>query len=261
MSPLGQAALLGVIQGLAEFLPVSSSAHLRLVPELTGWPYLGKGFDVALHGGTLFALVAYFWNDLTRLGRALLPWREPDVRARRLAWQIALASVPVATVGFLLEKFLEGHFQGPLSIAFWLALVGLAMLLADRRPATRQSLSLPQAVLVGCAQVLALFPGASRSGTTLATARALGMEPEAATRFCFLLGLPVILGATVYKLLKLEAVPLDLLLVGMSSAALSGFAAIHLALRWLPRYGLGPFALYRFGVAVLLGLLAWRGVL
>ncbi len=252
MTPVQQAALLGVIQGLTEFLPVSSSAHLRLVPELAGWPYLGKGFDVALHGGTLLALMAYFRAELLRLLQALLPGREPDVVARRLLARLALASVPVATVGYLLEKFLESHFQSSLSIAFWLALVGVLMLLAERGPERAGPVGLGQALAVGCAQVLALFPGASRSGTTLAAARWLGLERREAARFCFLMGFPVILGATVYKLLKLEGGPPELLLTGMACAALSGLVAIHLCLRVLPRWGLAPFALYRIALAVLL---------
>lgn len=256
MTPVQQAALLGVLQGLTEFLPVSSSAHLRLVPELAGWPYLGKGFDVALHGGTLFALMAYFRADLLRLVRAVTPGREPDPEGRRLLGQLAAASLPVATVGFLLEKFLEGHFQDLRSMAFWLAAVGLAMGLADRIPGQRTRLELRQAMLVGLAQVLALFPGASRSGTTMAASRGLGLEREAAARFSFLLGLPVILGATVYKLLRLDGIDLPVLLAGMSCAALSGWLALHVFFRWLPRIGLGPFTVYRLALAALLLLLS-----
>lgn len=254
MNAVQQAALLGVLQGLTEFLPVSSSAHLRLVPELVGWPYLGKGFDVALHGGTLLALVAYFRAELARLARSLIPGREPDPEARRQLLHLAAASLPVATVGFLLEKFLEGHFQDLRSMAFWLAAVGLAMGLADRWPGSRARLSLGQAVLVGLAQVLALFPGASRSGSTMAASRWLGLDRQAAARFSFLLGLPVILGATLYKLLRLEGIDLTVLLSGMSCAALSGWLALHLCFRWLPRIGLGPFMVYRLALAALL----WR---
>lgn len=246
MTPVQQAALLGVVQGLTEFLPVSSSAHLRLIPELAGWPYLGKGFDVALHGGTLLALLAYFRSDFRRF----LPGPEPDVAARRLLGQLCLASVPVALVGFFLEKLLESHFQDTLSIAFWLALVAIFMVLADRGPRATQALSWRQCLLIGCAQVLALFPGASRSGTTLAAARLCGLDRAQAARFCFLLGFPVILGATLYKLLRMEPMPLEVLLSGMSMAALSGFWAIHLCLRWLPRWGLWPFALYRLALAL-----------
>ncbi|MCE7870058.1 undecaprenyl-diphosphate phosphatase [bacterium CPR1] len=254
MTPLQQAALLGLVQGLTEFLPVSSSAHLRLIPELAGWPYLGKGFDVALHGGTLVALVAYFRSDLGRLLSSLLPGRESDPAARRLLGRLALASLPVASFGFLLEHFLESHFQGALSVAFWLTLVGLAMALADRSPGRLEmrELSLVQALLVGLSQVLALFPGASRSGTTMAAGRQLGLTRVEAARFSFLLGFPVILGATIYKLLRWEGGDPLILLVGILAAASSGFLAIRLCLALLPRWGLLPFALYRLALALLL---------
>lgn len=258
MTPLQQAALLGLVQGLTEFLPVSSSAHLRLIPELAGWPYLGKGFDVALHGGTLVALVAYFRADFSRLLACLRPGREADPAARRLLGQLALASLPVATVGFLLEHFLESHFQGAVSVAFWLALVGLAMALADRSPGRLEmrELSWRQALMVGVSQVLALFPGASRSGATMAAGRRLGLTRTEAARFSFLLGFPVIVGTTLYKLLRWEGGDPVLLLVGVLAAACSGFLAIRLCLAVLPRWGLLPFALYRLALALFLCLRA-----
>lgn len=260
-----QAAILGVLQGLSEFLPVSSSAHLVLLPKLLGWPYLGKAFDVALHFGTLLALMTALRPQIERLAQAtagllrpLNPSLEPE---RRLALRIVLGSVPVAFLGFVLEDFVEHHCQGVITVSFTLLLGAAGLFWAEIVPHRSlkelHQLTLKDAWLIGLAQALAIVPGVSRSGATMSAALALGVERAEAARFSFLLSLPVVAGASLYKALKLGwgTIPSELILpmiVGVACSSLSGYVCLRAFLRYLRRASLKPFAAYRVGLALVL---------
>lgn len=266
---LWQAALLGIVQGLTEFLPISSSGHLILVPALFGWAdsLLGRlDFTVALHVGTLLALVAVFWNDWLRLGRAALvsvarrSLHDPDAR---LAWLIALGTVPGAVAGAAFESLVEAAFRSPASVAVMLVAVGLLMAAADRwalRLRDERSLGTRSALAIGLAQAAAIIPGVSRSGITIAVGLMLGLTRPAAARFSFLLSAPIIAGAALKQAMDLAraggiaAADLSAYGIGILAAAVSGFAAIKWLLGYLSRGGLMPFVIYRLalGAAILI---------
>ncbi len=258
---LVQAFVLAIVQGLSEFLPISSSGHLVLIPHFLGWPDQGIAFDVALHLGTLAALLLYFRDSLVTLLRA---WgasiaRRTQTRESRLAWQLLVATIPVGLVGLLFNHCIEDHLRQPLFIAGTLTFFGLLMYAADRwgrGGRTEFDVSWPEALAIGCAQALALMPGTSRSGITMTAGRALGLSRSGAARFSFLLAIPGIAAAGAYEGLKLATsnTPIEWapILVGMLCAALSGLACIHLLIRFIERIGLLPFALYRFLVAAII---------
>lgn len=257
-----QAVVLGVVQGLTEFLPVSSSAHLVLLPALGGGEYFGKAFDVALHGGTFAALVLGLPAESAAMGRALGGllqgrWR-PEDPWERLSLLALVGAVPAALVGFLLEHRAEHWFHDLRLIAAMLAVFGVAMAWVDRRsPRSTElpALGLRQALVIGLAQAAAVVPGVSRSGATLTAARALGLERQDAGRLSFLFALPVLGGATLVKALKGFELPDPALAVplaaGMLAAALSGLLGLRL-LQTLLRGGLLPFAAYRVALAAFL---------
>lgn len=252
MAPLWvQAGILGLIQGLTEFLPVSSSGHLILLPQLTGWTYLGREFDVALHLGTLTAIAAYYREDLERL------WEE-GLRGRLLR-QLVAASTPAAVCGFFLVDWLEAHFGGIGSVASLLALFGLILGWCERRGAQRKELfqlSMVQAWGIGWAQAVALVPGVSRCGATISAGLWLGLTRAEAARFSFLMALPVTTGACLFKLLKIIEWPAQPLLsacvVGILVSGLSGWWSIRFLMSYLRRHGFAPFVRYRLGLAIFL---------
>lgn len=263
-----RAALLGILQGLGEFLPISSSGHLIVVPYLLGWPDSGLAFDVALHLGTLAAVAFAFWRDWLRLLQGGLrglrsgrPLADPDAR---LLFYLALASVPGAVAGLLLDEWAETVFRSPALVALMMAAMGLVLWLADRRAgpaADGEVVSLRDALLVGLAQALAIVPGTSRSGATISMALFLGHRREAAARFSFLLALPITAGAALVKVPDLVAGGADLgpVVIGTLAAAVSGFAAIRLLLRYVRTRSYAPFVVYRFAFALLVwGVLLWR---
>jgi len=295
MNPL-RAFLLGVLQGATEFLPVSSSGHLVLVPWLLDWPAPGLAFDAVVHWGTALAVVAYFWRDWVSLVRAFfrslrdLTWRrlrpapkgiQSQERERtsdrevasqpssgsaeaRLAWLILLGTLPAALAGWLLEDFFEAMFARPATAAAFL-LVTAALLTASERLGRRRrdldTLAWPDALLVGIAQTLAIFPGISRSGATIAAGLARGLRREPAARFSFLLATPIILGAGLLKVTDLAqvgglAAQVPTLLVGFVTAAVVGLGCIHFLLRYLQRRRLYPFAIYCTVVGITCLLLA-----
>jgi undecaprenyl-diphosphatase len=240
--------VLGLIQGITEFLPISSSAHLMLLPRLTGWPHLGRHFDIALHLGTLLAICAYFEEDARRLFR----WGH-------LTRQVALASIPPALVGLICGDWLEKHLNNVPSIAACLGIFGLLLGWADRRAVLRrevQDLSYLEAVALGCAQAVALIPGVSRCGATLTMALWLGLTRREAARITFLTALPVTAGALLLKALRLGSpLPPDLwmpTLLGIGVAALSGWWCIDWLVRYLKNHGLGGFVIYRVALSLLL---------
>ena len=265
METLVQAIVIGVVQGLTEFLPISSSAHLILLPRLLGWQdefLLSPAFVVMLHLGTLMALLVYFWRELLRYalaGVALLRERrigdDPD---RRLALLLAASVIPGALVGLALEGFIDSFFREQLLVVCALLVVGALLLFGAERVARHSrrmdQLRMRDALAIGLAQALALFPGISRSGVTIAAGLALGMERPAAARFAFLMGTPIIAGAGLWKSRELlsgsaGAFELPVLLAGMVAAALAGLLAIGGLLWFLRRFSTDVFGLYRIGFA------------
>jgi undecaprenyl-diphosphatase len=258
------ALILGFVQGVAEFLPISSSGHLILLPWILGWEEHGLAIDVALHVGTLGAVVVAFADDWWRLLTAGLrglftgrPFAEPH---SRLLWLLAAASVPGAVAGVLLDKWAETVFRAPGVVAFNLAALGVVLLLADRRATGGGevlSISLRDALLIGTAQALAVVPGVSRSGATISMGLFLGYRREEAARFSFLLATPIIFGAALLKVPHLlrGGGPQGPLLAGMAAAAVFGFLAIRVLLAWVRGRDYRPFAYYRFALAALVGVL------
>ena len=268
-----QAALIGLLQGLTEFIPISSSAHLELAPWIAGWETDGLvgslAFDVFLHLGTLVALLVYFARDWIRyIGAWLASVRERrigDDPDRRIAWLLIAATIPAAIIGFALEGFIEDAFHGNndgarLAIAGFLVVGALGLWLADRFGSQRRELSdltTSNALAIGLSQALALLPGISRSGATITAGRALGMTREAAARFSFLLATPITFGAGLYgsrKLLTETHTGVEWLAIGVgfAVAAVSGLVAIRFLLAWLRRRSLTIFSLYRVAFAALI---------
>ncbi len=264
------AALLGVIQGLTEFLPVSSSAHLILARFFFGWeaPEFGLAFDVALHVGTLAAILAYFREEVAAMV-ASLPGAlsaSPD-RSARLIRLIVIGTVPAVIVGLLFNDYIEERLRTPFVAAFALALVAIVMLVAERarrRERDESSLSIADAVLIGLAQASALVPGVSRSGSTIAVAMLLGVRREAAARFTFLLAIPAIVAAAGKESLALRHMQADagllaLFAVGAVVSAVVGYLTIKFFLRFLTRHRLDVFAYYRLALAALtFAWIVWR---
>jgi undecaprenyl-diphosphatase len=261
---LVRSVVLGIVQGLTEFLPVSSSGHLVLIPALFGWDDQGLAFDVGLHGGTLLALLAYFWRDwyvmfrtgladLARHGARVSHWRTDT----RLLWLLALGSLPAGVVGLLFNDWIEAHVRQPWLVAIMLALMGTVMLLADRLAANRRPIAtvgMTDALIIGVGQALALVPGVSRSGATVTAGLARGLRREDAVRFAFLLGTPAFVGALLLKsadLAALSGTEARDMLVGFATSAIVGFVAIHFLLRWVRTRSLLVFVLYRYAVAIL----------
>ncbi len=251
------ALVLGLVQGLGEFLPISSSAHLILVPWLFQWEDPGLAFDVALHVGTLLAVAIYFWKDWIDLLMGGL--KGFGTASGRLFWYLVVACVPGALIGYALEKQAETIFRSPLLIACALIVMGLILYLVDKTSAKTteiEDISLKTSLLIGLSQAFAIIPGVSRSGITMTTGLALGLTRESAARFSFLLSAPIILGAAVVKLPALVAQPGAFsveFMSGMAVAAIAGLASIHFLLKYLQTESFLPFAWYRFilGAAVI----------
>lgn len=260
-----QTTLLAVAQGLTEFLPVSSSAHLLLPSILLGWPDQGLTFDVAVHAGTLLAALAYFRRDLRGLGAAWIGSLagRPGCERSRLAWLLLLASVPVGAAGLALGGPVEALARSAPVIAAASIAFGILLWLADRigrDGAGLERLGWRGALVIGLFQALALIPGASRAGVTMTAALFCGLSRRAAARFSFLLAIPVILASGLLRAGELAAsgqaaAQWPRLLYGGAVSALVAFATIHFFLRLVERLGLAPFAVYRIALgALLLGL-------
>lgn len=266
--PIYQAIILGIVQGLSEFLPISSSGHLLLVPWLAGWeeldPSIKKSFDVALHFGTLVAVVGYFWRDVSTYvveGTKLVFARKvPPTADGKLAWLFVLATLPAAAVGALFEDQIDTRLGTPTIIAVSLIGFGILLAVADRSLGRRKvdEFRVKDALLVGAAQALALNPGTSRSGITMTAARFLGFDRDAAVRISFVMSIPVIFGAVVFKFAGLiaDGVPDGLLvpmIVGIVTSGLSGWLAVWGTLRIVRTRSFMPFVIYRIvlGVGVL----------
>ena len=270
-----QAIVLGIVQGLTEFLPVSSSGHLIVVPALLGWhdPFIDSlAFSVMLHMATLLALLVYFREDWLRLIPAgLAAIRDRSLRGdpdRRLAWLLVVATIPAVIAGVVLNDPIENAFREARLVAVTLVIGAAILFLADRLGSrTRQmdSISFPLALGIGAAQALALVPGVSRSGISISAGLFAGLDRESAARFAFLMATPITAGAGLWELRKVltgEAgvdIPIVPLLAGMLAALIAGLLAIAVLLRYLRTHGLGVFVVYRLALAAVV-LVAWLGL-
>ncbi|PID61805.1 MAG: undecaprenyl-diphosphatase [Gammaproteobacteria bacterium] len=256
-----QTIWLALVQGLTEFLPISSSAHLILVPSLLGWPDQGLAFDVAVHLGTLIAVVAYFRKEIVTL---FLAWlgsitRRDMTPEARLAWGVIVGTIPAGLVGLALKDQIETYLRSPLVIAATTIIFGLLLWYADRRARMQRgelSMSWQDFLVVGSAQALALIPGTSRSGITITAGLLIGLTREAAARYSFLLSIPIIvlsgLGVTSDLVSSDAPVALGTLLLGTMVAMVSAFACIHYFLAFINRIGMVPFVIYRLLLGVVL---------
>ena len=256
-----QILALASIQGLTEFLPVSSSAHLILVPVLTGWPDQGLAFDVAVHVGSLAAVLIYFRGEFAAMLREGLRFPPGAGKHGRAAWLVVLASVPAGVAGLAVDARLSESLRDPIVIAAATIGFGLLLLVAERAGAKGrgiESIGVRDAIVIGCAQALALIPGASRSGITMTAGLLVGLTPAASARFSFLLSAPVILMAGGHETLQLAAGAADAqwsaLAAGALLTAVCAYACIHAFLRLVDRIGFAPFVAYRL---VLGGVLLW----
>src|SRR5215210_1987942 len=271
-----EALLLGIVQGLTEFLPISSSGHLILVPWLQDYTFLedhdafNKTFDVALHAGTLVAAIAFFRHEVATFTAAFfrsLRRRAIETVDERIAWAIAVGTVPAVIAGGLGSSFIEDHLGEPWMIGIQLIVFGALLGWADRLPQSREfdQAKIADGCKVGLAQVLALAPGTSRSGITITAARYLGFDRDAAARLSFLLLIPAVAGATAYK--AYEAIKDGLpdhvagpIVVGTAASAISGYLAIAWLLRLLRTHSYRPFVLYRYFAGAVVLLLILTGI-
>jgi undecaprenyl-diphosphatase len=263
------AALLGVVQGLTEFLPISSTAHLRIFPALFGLPDPGAAFTAVIQLGTLLAVLVYFAKDLANVSVAM--FKEPSSADGRLPWLLAVGTVPIVIAGLLLKKHIEGDLRSLYVIAIALISVGILMAVIDKFAGGRDEnrplaeITYTDAMLVGLAQTLALVPGVSRSGATICMTLLLGFSRSDAARFSFLLSIPAIAGAGIFEAkdafrsLGRDAIPA--LAIGTTTAFITGYISIAWLIKWLGSHDLIGFAIYRIvaGLALLAAL--FKGVM
>ena len=267
--PLYQAIWLAIIQGLTEFLPISSNAHLTVVPTLMGWKDPGLGFDVALHAGTLAAIVIYFFRDWVQVIANGLGFsyrgRRPDENSRSLLWFLVIATIPAGLAGLKFQKYAENSWRNFYVIAAAEIILGLLLFIADRMGREKDGLNqmnLFDSIFIGIAQALAIIPGVSRSGVTITAARFLHFDREAAARFSFLLSAPIIAAAAskdAWDLHKEGGIPPELrlpYLVGILVSGVVGVLVIAFFLRYLRRHSLDVFVWYRIGFGIMVIALA-----
>ena len=265
-----QAITLGVVQGLTEFLPISSTAHLALVPWFFGWKDPGLTFDVALHVGTFLAVAIYFRQDLIQM---FFSWiksfrgLDPSDPYQKLSWLVILGCIPAVIAGLLLDDLIAGVFRSPYVIAASLIGVGLLIAYAERfttHTRTWKDMKLKDALLIGLAQACALIPGTSRSGATITMGLFLGLERADAARFSFLLGFPVIFGSAVFKLKDVAhdpalAAQLPMIGVGVVASAISGYLCIRFLMKFLATNTMMVFVVYRIALGLVILGLIWSG--
>lgn len=251
-----QALILGIVQGLTELLPISSSAHLTIIPWIFNWN-IPEAFDVALHFGTLLAIVLYFfkdWMELIKGGYKYVVKKEKTVQGR-MFWYIVLATIPGGIVGYLLDHFLNGVLNRPIIIAIALIVMGIVLYVVDKNAKSKvkyEEMTLKQTFLIGVSQALAFIPGVSRSGITITTARAMGVTREAAAKYTFLLSTPIVFAATV---LKFKDFVFNLpFIVGVVSSFIVGLLVIKFLLKYLQKGSFKAFAIYRViaGIVIIL---------
>ena len=252
-----QSIILGIVQGLTELLPISSSAHLTLIPWIFNWSGLSESFDVALHFGTLLAIGLFFfkdWIELIKGGYKLAVKKEKSTEGR-MFWYIVLATIPGGIIGFLLDHFLENALKAPLIIATALIVMGIILYVVDKNCKSKisyEKMGLKETFLVGLSQALAFIPGVSRSGVTMTTARILKVDRESAAKYSFMLSAPIVLAATIFKFssftLSLE------FFIGVITSFLVGVGVIKFLLQYLKKGSFKVFAIYRViaGLAVIL---------
>lgn len=260
MTPF-QAVVLGIIQGLSEFLPISSSAHLALAPWLLGWEDPGLAFDVALHFGTLLAVLWYFraeWAALVRAAFGILTTGRIETPEKRRVMYLILATIPGAIGGYLLQEQAATSFRSPQLIGITVIVVGIVLWLVDKLVDQRRVLGEMRwidALLIGLSQAVALIPGVSRSGATMTTSRGLRFDRESAAEFSFLMSMPIIVAAIVMEGPKAlaESGLTNEIISGVAASAISGWLAISVLMRYVSRHSYGVFAFYRvvFGIGVL----------
>ena len=253
--------VLAVVQGLTEFLPISSSAHLILVPVILNWPDQGLIFDVAVHVGSLLAVMIYFRKEIVIMTTAWLGsvFKRQHNQDSRLAWWVIFGTIPAVLAGLVFKDVIETELRSPIVIAW--ATIGFGVLLgiADRvklKARSEYGMNLKDVIVVGCFQALALIPGTSRSGITITAGLFLGLTREAAARFSFLLSIPIILASGLFKTKELiesdMPIEIGLLLLAVFLSAISAWACIQLFLRMINRIGMMPFVIYRLILGVLL---------
>ncbi|MFA5961192.1 MAG: undecaprenyl-diphosphate phosphatase [Parcubacteria group bacterium] len=262
------AIIFGIIQGLGEFLPISSSAHLVIFPWLFNFPDPGLAFDVALHFGTLIAVVLFFWKDWLKIIALAFGFSKKLKLTsvinypKNTFWLLVIATIPGALIGYLLEKQAETIFRSPLLIAGTLVLAGLVLYWVDKMGKKNQNfdkVTPKNALLIGLSQAVAIIPGISRSGATISTALALGLDRTSAARFSFLMSAPIIFGATILKFSDLIADFSFVQFIAILFSALSGFLAIAWMLKFIERVSYKIFFWYRLAFAVVIVLIFfWR---
>jgi undecaprenyl-diphosphatase len=256
-----QIVVLSIIQGITEFLPISSSGHLILVPFFTDWPDQGLEFDLAVHIGTLTAIVAYFRHTLAAMARdwVLSVAQRREVGESRLAWAVLFGTIPAGLAGLAFRHDIETTLRSPLVVACTTIGYAILLLIADRvgkQQRSERSIEWLDVVVIGCAQALALVPGTSRSGVTITAGLFRNLSREAAARFSFLLAVPVMTAAGLAELAGYSetTAPVDTraIVLGLAVSAITGFACIHYFLKWLTRYGVLPYVIYRLVLGAVL---------
>lgn len=261
-----QIVLLAIIQGLTEFLPISSSAHLIIPSEVMGWEDQGLAFDVAVHVGTLLAVMVYFWKDIQNL---FVAWVKSITTFKmtndaRLAWGVIIATIPAGLAGFLMDDFIQEHLRSILVIAATTIFFGILLYWSDisgPRNVELKEMTWRDTILIGLSQALALIPGTSRSGVTMTMGMACGLTRDAAARFSFLLSIPLILAAGLFKGVELAEVGADAawndVILGAVLSAISAYVCIHFFLKLLNRIGFLPFLIYRLALGAILIFIAF----
>lgn len=253
-----QAAVLGLVQGVGEFLPISSSAHLILVPYIFGWARHSDEFDIALHLGSLIAVIWYFWPEIVRLMKGALGRGTPN--EKKMFWLVILATIPAGLIGYLFEDYVDAKLRtGIVLIAIALAVMGVILVWADKISSKKRDelhINLVEVLVIGLSQAIALLPGVSRSGATMTTGLLIGLKRESAARFSFLMSIPIILGAGLVKLHNLHTHDVNApFIVGVVVAAVVGYFSIRWLLKYLKSGSYTLFAWYRIILAILVLLL------
>lgn len=256
-----QSIVLGILQGVGEFLPISSSAHLILIPYLMGWNESSMAFDIALHFGTLLAVLVIYFKEwwILFIGALKNMFKKENTKEGKMFWYMVVATIPAALVGLLLDDIIEDYFRNQIwLIALFLALMGVFIYAGDRwaskhyrkKEVSFENISLKQAFLVGCSQAFAVFPGFSRSGTTILAGRLMGLSKEAITKFTFLLSVPIIAGATILKVGDLTLT--REVIIGVVTSFVVGIISIKFLLGYIKKHDFSIFAFYRILIAIII---------
>lgn len=262
-----QALILGIVQGLTELLPISSSAHLTLIPQIFQWTAVPDSFDVALHFGTLLAIGIFFFKDWINLiiGGAKKVFKKEDSVDGRMFWYIVAATIPGGIIGFILDKYAEDILSKPLIIAIALIIMGIILYIVDKKAPTKteyKDMTFKQTFLIGLSQALAFIPGVSRSGVTMTTGRIMGVSRESAAKYSFMLSAPIVLAATVFKigdfidyLAVATSTGIIAFILGVLASFIVGILVIKFLLEYLKKGSFKIFAIYRVIVGLLV--IAW----